>query len=443
MTGLPAHHRSVNPDRRTVSAIPLKPLAALVLAASVFAVPSPARTTTLNDITSVQIVGNVPLDPQIQAARMLGVSKVRIAVRWYEVELRKGKYSWRVADDRIAKLRRAGLVPMITLFGGNDVYPSREGVDGKGAPSTDEAMDGFARFAAATVARYGVGTPEAPITYEIWNEPNTKTFWGRPPEPEAYAEMAEKSCRAIKAETPQATVYALAMEGTPAKPEYFVRDYKLDIYRQWARRAASPGLARCADGISMHPYFDAPEMHHRFEPELQRYLAAHWKRDAPLAIALTEWGYSMDVARGRPADKQAALNLRALLIGASARRLTNLYQSVDGGSDSTKSEQTFGFVDRQGRMKPAGTALRRLLDAIGDYEITGMQVTSAKPRLYRFTARKGNARAEVLWTLDPPATVRVGPDARAVDLVSGARRAVGKDGLAVDATPVIVTWQAS
>lgn len=188
-----------------------------------------ASAETLNQLTSVQFVSNVPFSHQLQTARKLGVHRVRLAAYWHAVERPRGRYIWRSTDARIGAVLRAGIVPIILLYGTNEGYSSSEG--GKGAPpSSGEALQGFARFAAATASRYGTGESATPILYEIWNEPNTKTFWKRPPDPAAYARMAEAACKAIKVTTPRARVLGLGMEGWPAKAPYRATAGAIDIY---------------------------------------------------------------------------------------------------------------------------------------------------------------------------------------------------------------------
>lgn len=404
-----------------------------------------AAADTLNQLTSVQIVGNVPFDYQLQTARKLGVRRVRLAAYWGAVEKPRGRSIWRSTDARIGAVLKAGMAPVIVVYGANDGYPSPDG--GKAAPpSQGEALEGFARFAGATAARYGAGRPDMPILYEIWNEPNTKTFWKRAPDPEGYARMAEAACKAIKAASPQAQVVALGMEGWPVKAPYRVAAYNIDIYQQWAARAASPGLMACADGISFHPYLPRPEQVLQGEPRLQAYLARVWHRDTPPLLANTEWGYPINVGKGVDAATQAALDLRALLIGTGLGRVTNLYQSVDGGRDATRPDQTYGLVTAEGAFKPAGLAVQRLLRMIGDYAIDGIGTIDRQPGFYSFTAHRGAARAQIVWTGGSGgtgATVALPKGAAATDLVSGAPAERKGDMVVVGTSPVLLLSGAS
>lgn len=405
------------------------------------AIHAAAPAATADDLLGLQIVGNIPFDSQLKAITAVGMRRARLGVRWGETEVARGRYDWTLADRKVGDLQRAGITPIITLFGGNKAYRTNA-ADGAGPPADGEALAGFARFAAAVAARYRSTRPDMPILFEIWNEPNTKTFWGRPPEPEAYARMAGAACAAIKAAAPDARVLALAMEGTPVKARYYVMAYGIDIYREWAARAATPALMRCADGFSMHPYLPAPEDVLRAEPELRAFIAAHWAKPAAPLVVFSEWGYAIDRKR-TPAD-QAALQLRALLIGAGLKRATNLYQAVDDQRDRAKAgKDGYGLVTYHGAFKPSGDAVRRLMRAAGRYGIEGIDTlggAGAGEAVYRFRARSGRARAYVLWTGGRPGTARMPAGARAVNLVTGAAAPAASGAVAIGPAPVLVSW---
>lgn len=398
-----------------------------------------ADAATLRELTYVQVVTNAPLNAQVSAARTVGVRGVRFAIRWTDVEKIPGRFDWAQADSKVRAAKEAGLVPLVTLFGGNTGYRLDPGVAGN-TPSSGEALGGFANFAGLAAKRYSAKPSSAPVAYEIWNEPNTKTFWGRPPEPEGYARMASAACRSIKAAVPTSKVLVLGMEGTPVKPPYVVKAYGLDIYREWAARAATPELMSCADGISMHPYLNPPELHYDLEPQLQRFIADHWRKAGQPLVAHTEWGYAIELKRGRTAEDQAALDLRALLIGTGLGRLTNIYQSVDTGIDPSRTDDTFGLVDRGGKIKPAGAAIKRLLDALGEYTAESVGKDPSNAKVYRFKASRGSAKAQVLWTSSGVASVKVAPGGTAIDLVTGAPRAVDGGSVEVSPRPVMLRW---
>ncbi|CAO4167598.1 Glycoside hydrolase family 5 domain-containing protein [Methylorubrum aminovorans] len=386
-------------DRPTDRASRTARLASLLVAGICLAT-LPARSETLRSLASAQVVSNLPFDVQVAAAKDLGLRRARIGIRIYEVEKAGGTYDWSATDTRIRGLMAAGLTPIVTLFGRTRLTErGPAGADGR-VPLSDPEIRAFADFSAQVARRYGAMHEGRQIIYEIWNEPNTKTFWGSPPDPEAYARLAETTCHAIHNQAPTATVIGLAMEGTPLNKPHYVRSYGLDIYREWAGRAATPQLLKCLNGVSFHPYRREPETYLTENAELLRFLSEHgWKDKNPL-IVNSEWGYSVGARNAADADEQAALDVRLLLIGAGFQRITNLYQLTDGGTDPGDVRHQYGLFTSTGTPKPAGSAITRLLKAIGDYEIDGVASAPELSGVIRFRANQNGQRkraAEVLW----------------------------------------------
>jgi hypothetical protein len=421
---------------------------ALILAIPLSLAGAPAaNAVTAREQTSVQIVGNIPFDTQLHAAREINVGGARIAIRWYQIEQRLGHYDWGESDAHLGAVIKTGLAPIVTLFGGNRLYPSEQPDGTRVAPIDGPGIAAFAAFASAAVQRYGVSVRGKPIVYELWNEPNTKTFWSVPPNPEKYAELATAACRAIKTANKDAVVVALGMEGTPVKPPYFVQAYNIDIYRQWAERAATPELMECVDGLSMHPYRNAVETYLDDEPTLSDFIKRHWHKPSPPLIINSEWGY---VAKSRSDDdlaEQARLDLRTLLVGIGTGRRTNIYQSVDGTRNPTKPGDNYGLFTFFGTAKPSGLSIKRLLDLIGDSEVVGVAKIPGTS-IYRFRARSLDHRVDdvVLWStsdLTPlPITQIVGHGqsiAAATNLITGAQTTISGPTISVGRDPILLT----
>ena len=139
----------------------------------------------------------------------------------------------------------------------------------------------------------------------------------------------------------------------------------------------------------------------------------------------------------RPED-QAALDLRALLIGAGQGRLTNLFMAVDDERDPAKRGQGFGLVGFEGTIRPSGLALQRMLKAIGDYAIGGVVPIAGLPGAFRFTASRGSMRAQILWASGAPGSAQTPIGAHAVDLVTGAARPIVNGSIQISGAPVLV-----
>lgn len=411
----------------------------MLLAALGCAAPTcAAAQQTLSSLLSVQFVGNVGYLQQFSTAKSLGVRNVRIAVRANDVVDRMGRYSWTLADARIQPLIRAGIRPIITIYGAPPAAVA------SGDPK--RLADAYADFAGQTVHHFGAQAAGRPIIYEFWNEPNTKTFWGSAPNPEAYAAMALSACQAVRRSTPGAVVVGLAMEGTPVKAPYVVPAYKIDIYREWAARAYTADLASCLDGVSMHPYRGAPESYISDEPGFAAFLARSWRKPRPPLVANTEWGYAVNQKKGFGEAQQAAMDLRAALIGASFQRVTNLYMAVDPNTPGADPLDGFGLVTSAGADKAAAKALRTLLKSVGPCEPERVKELPGKTGVFavRFRCPPGSGSSQpiAVWTARGSGEVGAAeltatPSAQVVDLVTGERRPLGAS-IAVSETPVLV-----
>jgi hypothetical protein len=416
----------------------------IVLIAGLVFAPVRLQAQTLVDLSSVQIVGNVPFRSQVQQASALGVKRVRFAVRWFEVEKSRGTYSWAETDQKMQLVKQLGMTPIITLFGGNDLFEDQVQPGERAAPSSDAAIKAFGSFAAAVVKRYGTEVSGRDIIYEIWNEPNTKTFWRPLPNPETYSRLASETCRAVREVNPKVAVVALAMEGTPVKKPYFVSAYNIDIYQEWAKRAATKDLMSCVNGISMHPYRKVPETYITEEKSFQDYIASVWTKPEQPTIVNSEWGYQSFGLDGE--TSQAQLTLRAQLIGVGSGRLTNIYQVTDGGDNVFDKNQTYGLVKLDGKLKMSGEAVQRLLSLVGDYQLG--KLTSSSSGLYEldFTGQKSGQHklVKILWTQGNDQFFTPGTNdsskISALNLVSGQDITPADGKIPVDGSPTAVSF---
>ena len=64
--------------------------------------------------------------------------------------------------------KELGLTVIVTLFSSNSLYE-----EPRGGVQTDAARKGFAAFAVAAAKHFS----GQDVMFEIWNEPNVRTFW--------------------------------------------------------------------------------------------------------------------------------------------------------------------------------------------------------------------------------------------------------------------------
>ncbi len=215
------------------------------------------------DVTADPFYGVAPEGLQnatdYERMRAGGLGTVRAVLNWATIETTEGTYDWSSSDQLFSQLALAGLQPLVTVFGTPEIYSS-EVID---APTNDEkTFDAYADFLKAAVERYGNGgefwsifessnpdaTPEPIREWEIWNEPNSSTFWSPTPDADAYSEMVIRSAKILGEVDPDAQVMSAGMFATPQSDGAIV---SYDFLRQLF---ADEKAADAVDVVGVHPY---------------------------------------------------------------------------------------------------------------------------------------------------------------------------------------------
>lgn len=159
--------------------------------------------------------------------------------------------AWRSLDKIVglAAKRRLKILPVILNAPGWDALPM-QGPMSVSMPARDGP---YANFAKALVRRYGPHgrfwsvhkkIPKVPIRmWQIWNEPNTSTFWTQP-FAQGYVALLGAAHDAIKAADPHAKI---VLAGLP--------NYSWTALEQIY---AIPGARNLFDVVDVHPYTKVP-----------------------------------------------------------------------------------------------------------------------------------------------------------------------------------------
>lgn len=141
-----------------------------------------------------------------------------------------------------------GMRPLILLF---IAPPWARPASGKGCAGyagcfyPPGRLSDWSRFLKWAVNRY----PDA--DFEIWNEPNLKSFWAPEPDPAAWAKLLVESYRTIKSLNPDAKVIAGGINGNLCDDCGLGMSAATFIRRAYA---AVPDLGDSMDALSFHPY---------------------------------------------------------------------------------------------------------------------------------------------------------------------------------------------
>jgi hypothetical protein len=99
----------------------------------------------------------------------IGFSTFRRGIYWNVIEKEKGVYTFDAYQKEFDHAKSKGIRILGCLFGDNKLYED----DGRGGIQTQEGREGFANFAAAVAKHF----KDYDIIWEVWNEPNIRTFW--------------------------------------------------------------------------------------------------------------------------------------------------------------------------------------------------------------------------------------------------------------------------
>lgn len=360
-------HRGVPPCVALLA--PLVAVLALASCSGTATPPAPtpsARVTVTSDPTRPAAPGFSPgyrildiddatlarhLDLQVSS----GSRWLRVDLDWSTVEETEGTDDW-TAPDRVISAARARGLEVIAL----PTYAPEWGTRPAAAPDAGAPLaDRFAAFVARAAARY---VPQGVTTWEIWNEPNVKSFWGAPPDTAAYTELLRQAAGAVRTVEPRATVLSGGLapvrdsKGNTVSALVFVREV-----------LAAGGLA-VVDGVALHPYsyYIPPSRQGAGTPSgLALLPAAHALLSGAGLAGTRVWVTEYGAPTGTSARAVAPLRQAAIIREgfATVRRYgwagpMLVYADRDAGRDPENAEDNFGLVDVDFRPKPALDAFR-------------------------------------------------------------------------------------
>ena len=344
--------RGLRASGRT-SALPAPPLALLVLALALcLPASSAAAQTAPPGFFGVDASSSEAADFAGMAAADVGVTR---AVFPFQV-LRQGPdepYFWGYSDHLVKVTANNGMDLIPTLYGA----PPWISEELNKTPLHGESRRAWGQLLIETVGRYGPGgefwalnpaVPYRPIgTWQIWNEPNSVTWWGPRPRPLEYATLLRRSERAIHYVDPNALILSAGIVARPTN------NNKIPGTTFMSKLFAARGIAEIVDAVAYHPFAPSVAGVRRQLRDARVVLRDHGAGQTPLWI--TEIGWGSAGPRGHPLIKSARGQNRALrdtfeMVLAERERLGIArllwYQWKDGGDDLCLWCETSGLVDR-------------------------------------------------------------------------------------------------
>jgi polysaccharide biosynthesis protein PslG len=328
------------------------------------------------------------IDPQPGEMKMLaasGVRWVRMDFGWSRIETARGQYDFTAYDRLVALLEQYKIRPVFILCYVNALYD--EGL----SPHTDEGVQAFARWAAASVTHFkGRG-----IVWEMYNEPNF-FFWRPKTNVEAYIKLALAVGEAI-------------YEAAPDEDYIGPAGFGVDL--PFLEACFKAGLLNYWSGVSIHPYRPMdPEAAAADFMAVRILIRRYARQGKQIPILSGEWGYPTnsdqtgvdEETQGRLLPRQWLNNL------ANDIPLSIWYDWHDDGPDPKEREHHFGIVrftydgarDPVYDPKPAYRAARTLTTFLEGFRFNKRLVVGG-PNDYALLFSKGDAVRLVVWTTAP------------------------------------------
>lgn len=326
-------------QRRTVAlaVVLLAILAALPLTAPARAAEVPdgffglGGWSHLNDADSAQLGGS-------------GLRVFRAALAWDDVERVRGVRNWTYVDALVNRARRNNFDVLFVLNGctvwacGSADTP----------PKDEPVLSQYRQFVAEAVQRYGTkgshwgGGPHPRITWQVGNEVNGGHYFGKNPQPAAYAAFLRAVGSTIKSVDGAATVVASGLVEKPGDSNGVpLTTFLAGLYQQ-------PGYGSSFDVAAVHGYAEDPDGTARVLDTMRRVMLEGGDGSRPLWITEMSWATGGPLHAFRVDEATQAAYLRSSWdTMLSCRSRWNL-QKVMWFGHSDVASATLGMQDYWG-----------------------------------------------------------------------------------------------
>lgn len=193
------------------------------------------------------------LEQRFARMKSLGLTEARIDWEWRAVESKKGTYNWSSMDRLVSLAAKNGITIFpIVHYAPSWALSTTRMPDGvyEMAPRAD-AFGAYAKFLAASIDRYGPNG-KAPVSFkpikswQIWNEPNIKDFWGPAPDAASFVSLMKTVNKTLG--TTRRQKISLVHAGLS----------KSDLVFLWQLWDKDPNYGNLFDVMAVHSYFFNP-----------------------------------------------------------------------------------------------------------------------------------------------------------------------------------------
>jgi hypothetical protein len=300
-----------------------------------------------------------PTAPTLSDLGHQGLRTWRLTMNWADVSPRPGVMDFSGYDQLMRDAARNNIEMLATLTGCPTwACPA-------GGPPAGAALDGFAAFTAAAVARYGsaggawAGVRARPVRYwQVLNEVNGTDQWPNP-DPAGYAAVLSRISATIRAGDPRAKV---VVAGLGEKMTIWLRSYLPALYRQ-------PGFRASFDVMAPEGYAVSPRDVPRILTTTRRIMRRYGDAAKPMFVTEMSWSSGGPAFPFTTSESGQAARLRdswRILRACRARwNLRRVYWFSYADYPPRFGDDYWGFhnglVETSGREKPAWHAFVQFL----------------------------------------------------------------------------------
>jgi hypothetical protein len=285
-----------------------------------------------------------------------GADVAKQGLYWSQIERSRGSFDWKPFDAVYHDMLARGIRPLWVLFEAPCWAQDRSAGCNptRRLHPTRAHYDDFAHFAALAAKRY----PEAK-GLEVWNEENTRVFWGGKPKPKQYASMLKRVAPAVHNADPGMPVVSGGLASSYHSGKSGLSTVKF-LKKMYKKRAA-----QAADAIGIHVYPKKPynrDFIGAVRIRLAKSQRVKRKRgEAHKPLWVTETGVSTSGPQAYTAGQQANALVRMYDV---FRRIDGVpipvliyHRFMDVHAGGFPAEAGYGVINQQGKRKPAYCAM--------------------------------------------------------------------------------------
>lgn len=186
-------------------------------------------------------------DRNLAAQSATGIHIHRQQFKWQDIERKKGRYNFDIYDRYMERMAAAGVRVLPVLFDAPKWHTASGENLSKGLFGRPKSGKALGNFGAAVIKRYGPrgsfwkGQParfkkSAIRSYQIWNEPNLRFYWGGKPNAKQYVAVLKDTYKIMKKADPKAEIVTAGIPDSTTQRAVPLGKYIQQMYKAGAKK---------------------------------------------------------------------------------------------------------------------------------------------------------------------------------------------------------------